>query len=256
MGGFGNVLFQLVVLEVLKENKVNVFINTSLTEKNYITQFIGWKIHEKIYEELIENQKNFKPSKFNELIILSIAIASKVLKFNSSMAAFFKEESQLNPQKIPKNIFGYFQEKKFLNKNKHHIKKVAQKIQEKFYVKTDRQIIIHFRGSDSNYLSKSGDYVSSLIKILKNINENVLIVTDDPNLANKVFNTLEYKKILKSASALEDFKILLTAKNLYCSPSTFSWWAAHALPANCNVILPSIIYQKLGFYGEQKFTII
>ena len=45
-GGFGNQLFQLMAASHLSSLNFNVFIDTSLVERNFITEkLLGWKIH-------------------------------------------------------------------------------------------------------------------------------------------------------------------------------------------------------------------
>mgnify|MGYP001971546569 CR=1 FL=1 len=52
MGGFGNVLFQILAFNVLSKNNNSIFFVNVLTKKNTITKFIGWTIHESLYDNL------------------------------------------------------------------------------------------------------------------------------------------------------------------------------------------------------------
>ena len=54
MGGFGNVLFQILAFNVLSKNNNSTFFANVLTKKNTITKFIGWTIHESLYDNLID----------------------------------------------------------------------------------------------------------------------------------------------------------------------------------------------------------
>ena len=62
---------------------------------------------------------------------------------------------------------------------------------------------------------------------------------------------------LQIQNDIEDFMVLVSAKKLYCAPSTFSWWAAHSLRPDSCVILPNILDQRLGIYiNKDKYTLI
>ena len=58
------------------------------------------------------------------------------------------------------------------------------------------------------------------------------------------------EKLLKEAPEF-------SAKKIYCAPSTFSWWAAHSLDENSEIIIPNLFKEKLGIYiKSKKVTII
>ena len=74
--------------------------------------------------------------------------------------------------------------------------------------------------------------------MLKKESSTILIVTDSLTCAKDFFSDLKNIEILSSINALEDFKYLLSTDKLYCAQSTFSWWAAHSLDENSEVIMP------------------
>ena len=85
----------------------------------------------------------------------------------------------------------------------------------------------------------------------------VIVVTDSPIDAQEFFLNLKNVQIVSSKCALEDFRIMLSASKLYCAPSTFSWWAAHSLEKNAEIIMPRILENSLGIYlDSNKLTII
>lgn len=63
-------------------------------------------------------------------------------------------------------------------------------------------------------------------------------------------------EILSSKDDLEDFKYLLSSDKFYCAPSTFSWWAAHSLGENSEVIMSKFLSDILGIYVESKKSTI
>ena len=80
MGGFGNVLFQILAFNVISKNNDQVFYVKILTEKNLITKFLGWTIHERLYEDLINKYKIHEIGLLKSSIIILISFLSK--KFN------------------------------------------------------------------------------------------------------------------------------------------------------------------------------
>ena len=94
-GGFGNVLFQLThYFSSVDQGYSPVLIDT-LTNKNIITKFLNWKIHDKaylpIFNELgltIQKQPIFKTS-----LIMFLGKLSKELKKPICSVYFFSEVS-------------------------------------------------------------------------------------------------------------------------------------------------------------------
>ena len=59
-GGFGNNLFQLYLVNLLRKKGVSVDLFSNLTEKNIITSLLGWTIHENELSKLrITTRKKF-----------------------------------------------------------------------------------------------------------------------------------------------------------------------------------------------------
>ena len=52
------------------------------------------------------------------------------------------------------------------------------------------------------------------------------VVTNDVNYASSIFPVFNNENVFQGKNALEDFKYLCLAKNLYISNSTFTVWAA------------------------------
>jgi hypothetical protein len=84
----------------------------------------------------------------------------------------------------------------------------------------------------------------------------VLIVTDSLKDAKYFFSELQNTSILSSINALEDFKHLISTDKLYCAPSTFSWWAAHSLSQDSDVIIPKFFQENSGIFVKSNNLII
>ena len=76
--------------------------------------------------------------------------------------------------------------------------------------------------------------------------------------AKRFFSEMNNKiTITSSKSALDDFKILISAEKLYCAPSTFSWWALHSLSSESEIIIPKLLQDTIGiFVKSNKLKII
>ena len=107
--------------------------------------------------------------------------------------------------------------------------------------------VFHFRANDSNHKDKN-------IKILKELilkhKDKLVIVTDDKKLFNSIIKNFKSENLI-SSDLLNDFSILSsTNKKLYCSISTFSWWAAHLVGEGCEVYFDKIMFENQGYFGR------
>lgn len=248
MGGIGNNLFQIFFGHILeKQGYYCIYIN-SLVKKNLITKLLGWKIHQDVYSFFLShNQK----TNYN-LFPLIFGLLSK--KFNRSVikAKYVKDISELNIE-ADSHYFGYFQDKFFLRSHQKDFLVFCKSINQlvlRNENKDSSETVIHFRGGDSLWAKQNLSYYQSVKEIIKNLAE-VLIVTDDLFGAKQFFGKSKNLKFIKSSLPIDDFKILLTAKNLYCAPSTFSWWAAHCAN-DANIIAPEFLDETIGFYLPKK----
>lgn len=256
-GGFGNVLFQLThYFSSVDQGYSPVLIDT-LTNKNIITKFLNWKIHDKaylpIFNELgltIQKQPIFKTS-----LIMFLGKLSKELKKPICSVYFFSEVSNNDKYLTSANyIFGYFQSKKFLEENKKSIEIIVKYLNKSLLKEEKKEpfVAIHYRYGDSNWAKENEGYYNLVKKnILKK--NSVVILTDSKDRAKVFFKDLQVSSlVILSNSPLEDFSYMVNAKELYCAPSTFSWWAAQCLSKNKYAYLPPFLENKLGFYGDSK----
>jgi hypothetical protein len=246
LGGFGNVLFQILVSKVVsKKGKDFKFVKT-LTEKNIITTSIKWSIHQPLYNQLLQKDQFLKISMINAVYINLIATLSKTLKLRLRKATFYSKNIQFK-EPYSENIFGYFQEKHFLNTYKKEVLELGEDLRELYGEKTEN-IVVHYRKGDSGWAERNSGYYIKVRDLIRDEPSKVFVITDSPKDAEIFFLNLDHIQILNSKNALDDFKILLSAKKLYCAPSTFSWWAAHSLDKNAEVIVPEMLNDLIGFY--------
>ncbi|MCF6212574.1 MAG: hypothetical protein L3J45_00960 [Flavobacteriaceae bacterium] len=250
LGGFGNVLFQILTGRILKKEGLDVVYINNLTEKNCITKFIGWTIHQPLYLDLLKNERLISKNLFKSSLIILIAAISKFFNSKFKFANFYSDSVRFK-RPYSENIFGYFQEKYFLNTYKREVLELGQELR-KLYGTNTENIIVHYRKGDSGWAKSSSEYYNKVRDLIRDEPSKVFIVTDSPKEADFFFLNLDNIQILNSKNALDDFKILLSAKKLYCAPSTFSWWAAHALDINAKIIMPNFLEAYLGIFVNKN----
>ena len=256
MGGFGNVLFQILLYEILSKTNKHVFYVNKLTKKNSFTKFLGWTIHEELYNDLIDSSQFKKVNWFNAIIILLVSLYSKKLKRKNQIATFYNENILLK-NGDSRNLFGYFQEKEFLSKNKKELLSFGNRIRILYSGSKKHPIVVHYRKGDSNLALQFSYYYEKIKDLLKKKEESIIVVTDSLDDGRDFFKDLNCTQVVCSENAIEDFKILLSAKKIYCAPSTFSWWAAHCMDHKAEVIMPNFFENNLGIYVKaKKLTII
>lgn len=238
-GGLGNVLFQDFYSTTLgKDTK----LSSKLTEKNIYTRILQWQIHDKSYSELVQSRIVSEGNLWRFLLLLISKISKSQILGHSYGITKCNLRSSF--------FMGYYQEKKFILNNKDKFKDYLIRLSRKLEHKNNIEVVCHVRLGDTNHFDENL-FLKDLI--LEGIDE-VLFVTDNPLiLINSGINTSRVRK----GSVLEDFTVITSAKKkLYCSNSTLSWWGAHLTPKSCEIYMPRKLHEQLGFYGDNKLTII
>ena len=249
MGGFGNVLFQILAFNVLLSKGEKVSFVKKLTEVNFFTKVIRWKIHQKLYLDLIDEQDYLEVRNIQVFQILIISFISKYFNFKFKKATFYNKKTQIEDYNS-ENVFGYFQDKFFLSKNQNLVLEMGKRLSEKYKLKDTYPIVVHYRKGDSDWAKKYSKYYNEIKTMLILELNPVLIVTDSVENASIFFKEIQGVKIISSKNALDDFKYLISSEKLYCAPSTFSWWAVHALRQDVSVVLPRFLVDSLGYYNN------
>jgi hypothetical protein len=256
MGGLGNVLFQVLAYRVLKENGCKVGYVETLTNKNILTRLLNFTIHEKAYQHFFSSEDLRSSSLIKESIILFFALMSKKTGKSNFIASFYSGSSESLKQVSSTNIFGYFQHKDFLIENEFNVLKLGQELHKKY--KRDRDVtVVHFRMGDSTWAKSHYKYYAKVRSLVRQDSCEVLIATDSPEEAMAFFSECENVRLTGAKSAVDDFRYLVSARKLYCAPSTFSWWAAHSLVNDAKIVVPSILVDQLGFHvNHEHLTVI
>jgi hypothetical protein len=151
-------------------------------------------------------------------------------------------------EKLCNNIFGYFQHSEFLKKNQDELLQFGNRLRLKYALKQKHPIVVHYRKGDSGWALENSYYYDEIKKMLSEEVLPILIVTDSLEDAKHFFSEVQNISILSSKNALEDFKHLISTEKLYCAPSTFSWWAAHSVSSDSEVIIPKYFQENLGIF--------
>ena len=205
-----------------------------------ITKFIGWTIHESLYDDLIDEKKIQAMGFFKSLIIIMTGFISKKLNLKFKLSTFYSSSVKID-EKLCNNIFSYFQHNEFLKKNQDELLQFGNRLRLKYALKQKHPIVVHYRKGDSAWALKNSYYYDEIKKMLNEEVLPVVIVTDSLKDAKHFFSEMQNISICSSKNALDDFKHLVSAEKLYCAPSTFSWWAAHSLSPDSEIIIPNFL---------------
>lgn len=248
MGGIGNNLFQYLAYLAAKERGLEPILVRNLTESNLVTKVLGWTIHENIFARLHSTEK-----------VSSVVFFRSIFKLILSKYGLLKTRVFFNtlPNSINghTDVFGYFQTKEFVAANKSSFVSIRELLKGNFESDLDGKLVVHFRWGDSGWAKRWNTYYDTLIKLSEEF-EDILIITDDQEVAIRRFSSLSNVVVKKPGTALEDFQILMSSDHLFCAPSTFSWWASQLLGETSTVYMPEFLFEKLGHHGKGKLKIV
>ena len=257
MGGFGNVLFQILAYNIIKKKgNTDISYITTLTEHNFITKAIKWSVHQKLYADLISDSQIKKINNCYALFAIFIGFISKFLGLFFKFSTFYINKKNIDNTKLSTNIFGYFQEKSFLKNHIDDLQSLGSVIKEKYQLDTQYKTVVHYRKGDSGWAITHGKYYESIREMLKNEDGQIYVVTDSYEDGKIFFSDIKNVQVLNSTNAIEDFKTMVSSEKLYCAPSTFSWWAAHALDEKSIVVAPEFLENDLGMYVKGRCILI
>lgn len=244
MGGVGNNLFQIFFGYILQKNGYKILFVNNLTKLNWVTKFLSWTIHEDTYKHFIESKKIIESNNFK----VFLGLISKKTDSNIFNVKYIKEIKSQNYSKT-NDYFGYYQNKLFLEQHIEEFHDFCSNIY-KLIISNNHQTaaetVVHFRGGDSSWARQNLNYYLEIKRRIQNI-DNVLIISDDLISAKNFFGKSENFKFKKSPTPFEDFRTIVLASNIYCAPSTFSWWAAHCA-INSKVVAPKFLENSIGYY--------
>ena len=255
MGGFGNTLFQILTFRIIKKTTNDIKYTTVLTEENILTSLIKWKVHQAVYGDLISEKDCNNISLIDSFFIVTIAHLSKLLNKRFDIATFYSDNIKLTSP-YSNNIFGYFQEKYFLLKYKDDLFCLGNDLRN-LYGNNSNKIVVHYRKGDSGWAKKYLNYYNKVRALVQNETEEVIVVTDSEKDAKDFFSECLNVSVICSKDAMDDFRYMVSSKKLYCAPSTFSWWAAHSLKDEADIVMPNLFNDILGIYvNKERLTVV
>jgi hypothetical protein len=243
MGGLGNQLFQVNFGTWLEqEYSLKVTYNTYLLKKNIVTHALGWSIHGVDCRSVIESHQEFKC----EANMIALALSKS--QVSEKYASFWNLSGICDC--VPRHLFGYFQDKKFLVNTFGLLRLDPYKLVNI----PSYELVMHLRGGDMNDKSDAYEYYFKVLDELASSQIN--IVTDCDDSFKLIERTFQKHKFVRCGGTPEyDFFVCCQARKLITAPSTFSWWAARLGRAK-EVIISEKVFASLGSpHGDLASTL-
>ena len=247
-GGLGNHLFQIARAVDHKKRGSNVQVILIRKYKKTLYRFANFTLHESWLDEkklLNYHQINSRDATIKEIILIGIFfLLNKINLYNN-----FDRKKSLFQKEHLKNGFdiGYFQSTEHVSKSS--VEDICRSLLIKLEIESRKTIssylVVHVRGGDfkENMRLEKKD-IHNIYEISKSKNLRILVVTNDRQFALEIFSDLDFN-FSNNANALEDFKTISRATNIYLSESTFSFWAAM-----CSTLLDS---EAIAYADNYKF---
>lgn len=229
LGGFGNNLFQILLFLYLSQGRCDAKLNTFFVSSNIVTRFLNWDRHSQalttrvltlLPEDRVENRFSF---------LAALSLVSYVFRrifFPKSLRSFIA-----GGRSSPCFLLGYYQEGSHLNKDLIDqftpiVAKAFCDIEPSFAP----DVVVHIRRGDFLKLENvSLEDQLNAASLLSEGSGTLVIVTDDEKGVREELKSFELPKELslsfESVSAEKDFALLLSARAIVCSPSSFCYWA-------------------------------
>jgi hypothetical protein len=254
MGGFGNILFQVLAYRILKKTDEPVKYISYLTERNIVTNFLGWKIHERTYLNFIDKEDITSSNTLSAIFYILMCKVSHNFTYFRNISNFYNNKNKFS-EPFSDNIFGYFQHKEFLEENSEELLSLCRDVGNRF--RFDKSYtIVHFRCGDYRWTNEDAIYYSKVRDLIKEESNTVFIATDSPGQALNFFRECNNISLTEAKDSMTDFRYMVSAKKLYCGPSTFSWWAAHSLKNGSKVVMPRALKEQVGFFIDEDYVTI
>ena len=253
-GGFGNIMFQMLLVERFYKKGYNINIICVLNKKNWITRLLGWTIHDDLTHYILSKYPNSRvrsQTNINDILHLVMFWFSKSFSITFFGYTFFKEFNILQLTNS-KHLIGYFQSEKFINDFSSEIIEISIFFHSLYSLENQcDSIVFHFRWGDTDWGRKYEHYYLKIRDILLKENSPVIIVTDDLDKAKELFADINNIEFINSHNPFDDFLCLLNAETLILAPSTFSWWAANLSMKANKVIAPKEIISFLPINNKK-----
>jgi hypothetical protein len=250
-GRLGNQIFQYAFLKTIaKENEKIVSINMTQLKESFEIEDVNF------IEYSFGNFSNLLIRKILRDFFLKLFVLIKLIscikqdRNKTSSLLTCKKTTGLLPITFVET--NYFQSQSFFDPNKLDIslKEIYLIQAKKFLSKVcdkKTKVFIHLRLGDylsetylgvqginlpKNYFLKAIDIIKSEIK-----DPYFVILSDDPNIAEKYFFELD-NKIISRNTLQVDLAIMSLCRAGICSNSSFSWWGAFLMDNKIKVVMP------------------
>lgn len=219
IGGVGNRLFQITYANHLKDEGANINVIYIPRTIEQACGIFGWSYHQEWLDlRLLSSQLGLKYSRATVFDLLYLGLIYIFRKIRISKYPFDSSNVLRLNQKY---IIGYFQSSNHLKPQNLNI--VVQLIVHNLKIVPGKKTIIHVRGGDFKIDARMNS--NELLEILKSTEEPKIITNDTEYVSKSIPHNLT-NLIEHSTSDLDDFIQLASAKVLYPSNSTFSFWAS------------------------------
>jgi len=254
-GGFGNIMFQMLLVERFYKKGYDIDIICVLNKKNWLTKLLGWTIHDDLTGYILNKYPNSSVrsyAKIYDILHLVMFYFSKLFSIPFFGYTFFKEFNNIQLTNS-KYLIGYFQSEKFINDFSAEIIDISIFFNSHYSLENkSSSIVFHFRWGDTDWGRKYEHYYLKVRDILIKENTDIRIVTDDLYKAQEIFGDINSVEFISSSNPFDDFLCLLNAETLILAPSTFSWWAANLSIKAKKVIAPKEIISFLPINAKKR----
>ena len=228
-GGLGNHLFQIARAIDHKNRGSNVQVILIRKYKKILYTLANFTLHDSWLDEtklLDYHQINSRDANIKEIIIIGICfLLNKINLYNNfdrKKDLFQKENLELGFD------IGYFQSLEHVSKSS--IEDICRSLLVMLEIEgrktASNYLVVHVRGGDfKENMRLEKEDIQNIYEISKSKNLRILVVTNDRQFALEIFSDIDFI-FSNNENALEDFKTISEATNIYLSESTFSFWAA------------------------------
>ena len=231
MGGLGNQFFQIARAIELRDKSVGVEVIHIGSKLDWLYRLGGHTKHDGWLDMsfLAENLGlKYRSITLLELLFLGFKFLSRKL----GIVSVFDEEldARLGQKPFISDTWdvGYFQSSRHVSVAS--INKVSCGLTELLgisEVTTRARIAFHIRGGDFSSVDRvTADDVRIAIEATVSDSARIFVATNDVKFSSEIFESLDVNFEISNLPPRADFIAIATAKNVFVSNSSFSFWAA------------------------------
>ncbi len=227
-GGIGNNLFQFAQGVYLSDMGYDVSYNLALTRRNPLTRLLGWSVHPDDMRTAAFAGETLEEalSPADLAFLLGEFAASKLGRGVPNLSAL---DGKRDIRIVNYYAAGEFMTERVIRRMRRIIRHRLAAVE--FYASAPRlSAVVHYRAGDMppRKRLRFGFYRRSIGRIAPPLDEIHWATNDERGLLETLGEPAGGVRhsIARTASATEDFILLMRAKTVICSNSTFCYWAA------------------------------